>query len=70
MIDPIIVSDACIVFRFYRLKMTMDAEEILSDRKEISTYIWDIIINENCTKDQSCASFRDLFLKFCKECTA
>lgn len=34
----------------------------------IVTYNWDSIINENCTIDQSWASFTDLFLKFCKEC--
>ena len=34
----------------------------------ISTYNWDVILNENFTIDQSCARFTELFLKFCKEC--
>ena len=97
LIDPVIVSDACIVLD----SGTMDVDEFVSDHKAtyisvqintnlstsyyrevwnyknadferlnnlISTYNWDIIINENFTIDQSCAMFTDLFMKFCKEC--
>ena len=97
LIDPVIVSDACIVLD----SGTMDVDEFVSDHKAtyisvqidtnlstsyyrevwnyknadferlnnlISTYNWNIIINENFTIDQSCARFTDLFLKFCKEC--
>ncbi|MCG8045972.1 MAG: endonuclease/exonuclease/phosphatase family protein, partial [Candidatus Thiodiazotropha endolucinida] len=34
----------------------------------IGTHDWDSVMNENCSVDEACVNFTDIFLKFCKEC--